>query len=133
MKSGWKQRKHNRTSKTGKTFTAGIATKSDTIKLCVSNPTVQEAKTLTQDDVWGEFDDFSQKKISNGMIVARSGEICPIFKDKVPFKSVTVVCNKNQVPEVQYWLEYVHGGNSVSMMKQLNNGKVAIRSDYQCW
>ena len=98
----------------------------------VNNPTVPEAKVLTQEDVWGKLDE-NYNRISSGMIVARTDEVCPIFKDKVPYKSVTVVCNSSQVNEVIYWLEYVHGGDSVSKVRALPDGKAAIRSDYQCW
>lgn len=96
------------------------------ITMIVSNPTVPEAKKITKEDVWGGIG-------QNGMIVARTDDKCPYFKDKVPYKSVTVVCDKDQVHEVTYWLEYVHGAHSVSKTKDLKNGKVAMRSDYKCW
>ena len=97
----------------------------------ISNPTKPTAKHLMKDDVWGKFE--NNKLIDNGMIVARSEEICPIFKDKLPYKSVTVVCAAEQESEVSYWLEYVHGGNSISKIKKIANGKIAIRSNYMCW
>lgn len=91
--------------------------------MIVKMPTVQKAKKLTQEDVWGK----------DGMIVARTNERCPIFKDIVPYKSVTAICNLISENEVIYWLEYVHGGNSISKRKNLKDGKIALRSDYQCW
>jgi len=87
---------------------------------------------LTKEDVFGKFDS-NYNRISNGMIVARSGDTCPIFKDKVPYKSETVICTIDQYPEVIYWLDYVNGGNSVSKEKQLNDDLIALRSDYKCW
>ena len=60
-------------------------------------------------------------------------QVCPIFKDKLPFKAVTVVCDREQEQEVVYWLEYVQGGNCVTQRSGLRNGKVAIRAEYQCW
>lgn len=94
----------------------------------------KEAKTvkLTKEDVWGSFDE-NHKKLSDGMIVARSEDNCPVWKDKIPFKSVTVVCTVEQQAEVTYWLGYVHGADSVSRVRGIGDGKIAIRSDYQCW
>lgn len=93
--------------------------------------------SLTKDDVWGKVDLEQHKKLSEGMIVARGGAeedvVCPIFKDRLPYKSVTVVCMESEMIEVTYWLEYVHGGESVSKHKKLPGGKMALRSDYQCW
>lgn len=99
----------------------------------LSSPNGEEPKTITEEDVWGRFDETRTKKIDRGMIVARSGEICPIFGDEVPYKSVTVVGPKNKQDEIIYWLEYVHGGGSVSEIVELDDLRVAIRSDYQCW
>ena len=78
------------------------------------------------------------KWIHHGMLVATSHEdglpsVCPIWKDKLPYKSVTIVCEPSIEEEVIYWLEYVHGGGSVSRRKKLDNGKIALRSNYQCW
>ena len=92
----------------------------------------EKTMTLQKDDVWGRFDS-DHKKISDGMIVARRDDICPVFGDKVPYKSVTVVCKSEEVNEVLYWLSYVHGGDNINGMKEVGKGKVAIRSDYMCW
>ena len=97
----------------------------------VSESSHAPAKKITMDDVWGKY--VGVKLISNGMIVARSDEICPIWKDKLPYKSVTVVCKKKDEDEVIYWLEYVHGADCVSRRKELPKGKVALRSNYMCW
>lgn len=83
---------------------------------------------LTKENVWGDY-----TKGTKGMIVARSKERCPIFKDILPYKSVTVVCDEAQCGPVEYWLSHVHGGNCVSKTKELPDGKIALRSDYQCW
>jgi len=88
---------------------------------------------LTKEDVWGKYDEDTHECVSKGMIVARTDEICPIFGDKVPYKSVTVVCAEGQYDEVVEWLIYVHGGDCISQMKELGGGKVALRSDYKCW
>ena len=113
---------------------------------------------LTQEDVWGELDHETLKLKTKGMIVARGlppadkddryafsveqrlaliaqtyPTICPVWGDELPYKSVTVVCANDQVEEVSYWLEYVHGGGSVSDIRDLDGGRVALRSDYRCW
>jgi hypothetical protein len=87
---------------------------------------------LKMEDVWGKYDEEKHEMIHYGMIVARAEVKCPIFKDKLPYKSVTVVCNPEEEGEVEYWLSYVHGGG-VSKRKELKDGKIALRSDYQCW
>lgn len=88
---------------------------------------------IQKDDVWGKFNEQTYERESNGMIVARSDERCPIFKDKVPYKSVTVVCKPEEYNEVCYWLGYVHGGDNIRKQKTLPDGRIAIRSDYMCW
>jgi hypothetical protein len=105
--------------------------------ILVSEPTFREPKRVTKQDVWGPDPIFTKKGVifpeGDGMIVAKSETICPIFKDKVPYKSVTVVCTREQEFDVCYWLEYVHGGNSIAKRKILPDNKVGIRSDYMCW
>jgi hypothetical protein len=88
---------------------------------------------LTKQDVWGSFDETTHEKLSDGMIVARYKDICPIWKDELPNKSVTVICTETQFNEVSSWLEYVHGAESVTKAKTLPEGKIALRSDYKCW
>ena len=83
---------------------------------------------LTKEDVWGN----SEKK-TRGMIVARFNETCPIFHDKVPYKSVTVVCKNGQQAAVEYWLNYVLCCNCISKVKSIGNGQIALRADYKCW
>jgi hypothetical protein len=121
----------------------------------VSNPTVREAKELTKEDVWGVFketgrethrdpDGFEYQSMAGGfvggMMVARGHghkdkpqNVCPIFKDEVPWKSATAICALAMEPEVTYWLEYVQGGNCISQRKVLPGGRVALRCDYMCW
>jgi hypothetical protein len=94
-----------------------------------------EGFTLNKDDVWGAYDMDTHTAISAGLIVAKSGEKCPIFKDTVPYKSVTVAFDpkKFDESEVEYWLGYVHGGDNISRAMPLEDGRIAIRSDYTCW
>lgn len=108
---------------------------------------------LTKDDVWGKWSE-DYKLLDRGMVVAQGyppslakspagaaelfdriqvGDICPVWEDELRYKSVTVICTEEQEDDVCYWLEYVHGGNAITKKKKLNGGKVAIRSEYQCW
>ena len=107
------------------------------IKFSVSQPTVPVAKRLTQDDVFGVYDHDKKERTSDGMIVASLmkdfPDICPIFGDELPYKSLTVVCALIQEEDVTYWLEYVKGANCVSKRKLLPNMRVALRADYMCW
>ena len=112
-----------------------------TFKIKIAAPSVPLPSELTQEDVWGKVDfDFKRgthKRISKGMIVASLVEgypnKCPIWHDIIPKKSVTVVCSVIQEPDVEYWLDYVLGTNSVSRRKTLPKGKLALRADYKCW
>lgn len=103
--------------------------------------------SLTKDDIWGTFDD-NYNLVDTGMIIAQGTpedsdiaidflakrpRVCPVWGDKLPYKSVTVVCHESEVDAVMYWLEYVHGGGSVQDSTDLPHGMVAIRSDYMCW
>lgn len=115
------------------------------IKIEISNPTRPRAKKLAKEDIWGHYDEQTHKMLDYGMIVARGcgepdGKItskcpdfCPVWKERLSYKSVTAICDKEQQREVEYWLEYVNGGDSISKTKDLDNGKVAIRSNYMCW
>lgn len=89
--------------------------------------------SITKEDVWGEFNIHTGEKISKGMIVARYNDTCPVFKDIVPYKSVTIIGPLDKQDELEYWLDYVNGGGSISNVKQIGDNEIAIRSDYMCW
>jgi len=118
------------------------------IEATILNPTVPEARNLTQEDVWGKVEHSHWKDkartefvpahiVSHGMKVATSHEdglptICPVWGDTLKYKSVTIICRPCLEEEVKYWLEYVHGGGSVSRRKVISKNEIALRSDYQC-
>jgi len=114
------------------------------LKLVVLEPTFPEAKEITQDDVWGKTSKDHKTKIHNGMVVAnctlggfdddklQSKEKCPIFDTYIDWKSVTVVCPKEISEQVAYWLEFNHGSDCISAVKEFG-GKIAFRSDYMAW
>ena len=88
-------------------------------------------ENLTEENVWGKFDRYYERQ-SWGMLIEPSlHRQCLIFKDKLPHGSATVVGPIKQEADIAYWLEYVHGANSISKTKALLGGKIAIRSDYQ--
>lgn len=87
-------------------------------------PTPPESDELTRDIVWER---------SGRFLVGYSEKVCPIWGDTIPYKSATFVCDEKDEARVTYWIEYVHGGNSIVRRKLLPDGKVALRSDYQCW
>ena len=111
----------------------------------ILDPTVSEPENLTMEAVWGKHEMESEHVpkipmvwIHHGMLVATSHEdglrsICPVWGDVLPYKSVTVICRPCMEKEVKYWLEYVHGGGSVSRRKVISKNEIALRSDYQCW
>lgn len=87
---------------------------------------------LTVDDVWGKKEYISKgnyKVIVKGMVIADNGDICPIWGDEIPYKSATLICEENQVEEVNKWIRYVKG-QGYSRKKKLPDGRVALRSDY---
>ena len=92
--------------------------------------------TLSKEDVFGHWTEDHQK-IDDGLVISRgtyeNPPTCPIWGDKVPWKSVTIVCTKEQVGEVEYWCVFVHGGDCISKIKHLGDNKVAIRSNYMAW
>jgi hypothetical protein len=101
--------------------------------ITISHPTFPEATTLSQEDVWGEWDHAAGIKTAEGMVVATSEQKCPVWKDTLPYKSVTVIGPKALSEQIAYWLEFVHGADCISKAEDLPDGKVAFRSDYQCW
>lgn len=108
--------------------------KPNPLQIEISSPQGTAPKKITKEDVWGKWDETHTKRLTKGMIVATTGEQCPHFGDIVPLKSVTVVCNKEQMTDVIYWLEYVHGAECVIATKEILDGKrVAIRSQYQAY
>ena len=62
-----------------------------------------------------------------------SVKVCPIFKDKIGYKSFTLIVDKKKQDDAEYWCRYIHGADSISNTMDLKNDKVAIRSDYQAW
>lgn len=94
-----------------------------------------EGFKLNKDDVWGAYDVDTHKKVGDGLVIAQeTNGRCPVFGDNAPYKSVTVVFDPKTHPydEVLYWLGYVHGGEHERELT-LKDGRIAIRSDYQCW
>lgn len=98
-------------------------------EIAISNPTVDEPKTLTKEDVWGD----GTYKGNRGMRVAVYKEKCPILGDILEYKSTTFVCPKNKEEEAIYWIEFVYGGDCITKRKELDDLRVALRADYQCW
>ena len=87
--------------------------------------------TLQKWDVWGLFTD-DHERVHSGMVVARQDTLCPVWGDVVPYKSATIVCQPDQEGEVDYWIGYVQGGGP-SARKVLDDGRIALRSDYHAW
>lgn len=94
----------------------------------INSPTVPEPKELKKEDVWGDG-----TANSKGMRIAIYGHKCPIFNDIVEYKSTTFVFPKSKEEEVIYWVEYVYGGDCITKRKELDDLRVAIRAEYQCW
>lgn len=96
----------------------------------ISSPTGEKPAKITEEDVWGKWNNERSKRLDKGMVIARTGENCPHFNDVLDYKEVTAVCKKEDFESVLYWLEYVHGTGCVEKTMELESGKVAIRSAY---
>ena len=100
-------------------------------------------------DVYGEFSSDFSELINPGMIAARQIDphinsglkeqldkcyktICPVWHDKLQYKSKTIICKPEEEDEVIYWITYVEGGLPTER-KVLDNGRIALRADYQAW
>lgn len=93
------------------------------------------SRKIQKRDVFGYTDPATGER-HKGMLVAfgkpDKSVVCPIFGDVVPFKSVTVACKPEELSDVLHWLAYVHGGEHSADI-ELEDGRIAIRSDYQAW
>mgnify|MGYP003137258701 CR=1 FL=1 len=110
------------------------------LTITVLEPTYPQPAKVTYEDVWGHDD-----RLDGGMVTAdctlggydeekyQSTGLCPIFGTPIHWKSVTVVCPKELSEQVAYWLEFVKGSDCISEFKELEDGKVAFRADYQAW
>lgn len=89
-----------------------------------------ETFNLSVEDVWGRVK--GREILDDGMIVSRTGQLCPYFQDVVPFRSVTVLCNEEHYKEVIYWLQKIHGTRCITNIRAVMDGrKLAIRSEEQ--
>lgn len=87
-------------------------------------PQAEATGIAVENPTWVWEEDFA---------VARSGDRCPIWGDRLPYKSATVVVPALLLNEAVFSLEYVHGTGCVSRHQLLPDGTMALRSDYQCW
>lgn len=110
-----------------------LESKQSTLTIYVSKPNSTSDGSLTQEDVWGSWDIKTGNRLSQGMIIAKYNDKCPIWGDTIPYKSVTVKCKKEQENEVTYWLDFVYGCDSVKRRKEIDNDTIALRAEYQCW
>lgn len=103
------------------------------------SPLGEKPTCLTREDVWGKDGLSLEEKFKDpsNMLVARGSADenvkCPHFGDVLAYKSVTVVCHQNQIQDVIYILESVHGAGCVEKMLNIGEGKFAIRSNYMAW
>lgn len=105
----------------------------------VSTPQhIQAGLGHTKEEVWGIVKEGTRLTVGKLVAASHSGGMlglpttCPIFGDKLPYKSVTAVCTAEEAPWVIHWLEYVNGGGCVNQARALPDGRVALRSDYMC-
>lgn len=94
------------------------------LTITVSAPTATAGRKSETDPTWACKEPY---------MVARTDQKCPVWGDKVPYKSFTTIVDEVDAEDAEYSCEYVHGAESVSKTKQLPGGKVALRSDYRCW
>ena len=103
-------------------------------QIVINTPTfsLPTDSTITKKTVFGCYASLDSSSQNTGMVIAISKGQCPVWNDLLPYKAVTVKCKPSQENAVTYWLEYVHGGNSVTKRLE-KDGALYLRSEYQCW
>ncbi len=61
-----------------------------------------------------------------------SEQVCPVWGDKIPYKSATIIVPADEEDAATYCLACAHGGD-YARRKVLGDGRIAIRSDYMAW
>ena len=64
--------------------------------------------------------------------VAATDDVCPVWGDTLPYKSVTVAVPADEEHAAAYCLAMAHGAGW-SRRKVLQDGRVSLRSNYQGW
>ncbi len=87
---------------------------------------------LSRDDVFGKhkFQDGKLIGREGGLVVATEGQKCPVFKDVLPQKAVTIVGLEKDFEEIEYWLEYIKGRGCITK-EHTQDGHIALRAEYQ--
>ena len=62
----------------------------------------------------------------------QDNDICPVWGDRLPWKSTTVIVEAAEEDDATYCLACAHGGG-YERRKVLPDGRVALRSNYQAW
>ncbi len=65
-------------------------------------------------------------------VVGNCEQVCPVWGDKLPYKSVTVTVSLEDEEAAAYCLESAHGGQW-TRRKVHSDGTVSLRSNYVCW
>ena len=76
-------------------------------------------------------EDLELCRIASGKVDEQ--ERCPVFHDLIPWKSWTVIVPLEHEQDAMYWLDYIHGADSVTWRKQVDHRSVALRSNYMAW
>jgi len=66
------------------------------------------------------------------LVADDQGDICPVWGDRLPWKSSTVIVPPELEDAAAFCLACADGGG-YSRRKVLEDGRVALRSDYQAW
>lgn len=87
---------------------------------------------LSRRDVFGahKFKDGKLVGRQGGMVASREGEECPVFKDTVPEKALTIVGPLDLFDEIEYWLEYIKGKDCITR-HHVQDGYIALRAEHQ--
>jgi hypothetical protein len=65
-------------------------------------------------------------------LVGQQETVCPVWGDEIPYKSVTVIVAADEEDAATYCLACAHGGD-YDRRKVLDDGRIALRSNYQAW
>jgi hypothetical protein len=88
---------------------------------------------LSRSDVFGvpKMREGQMVGREGGMVVAKSGEMCPVFKDEIPPMALTLVGRTENFDDLEYWLEYVKGVNCITRRYESEDGYIALRAEHQ--
>lgn len=103
------------------------------ITITVLTPTTKSDSAVTRwekNRMW-VFEDPYRVAVGRSYPESKN-DICPVWGDRMPWKSVTVIVPADEEDDAAFCLACAHG-SGYSNRKVLEDGRIALRSDYTAW